>query len=138
MTTPKIVLDSNIFVAAGFSRRSHSARLLDRVRAGELRLMWHEATVAETRHQLEKIPPLSWQPVAVLFAGRNQFAGELPLADYLFIADPDDRKFAALAEQVGALLVTNDEHLLSAAARLTVPVLTPAAAVAWLSAGESP
>lgn len=130
MASHKIVLDSNIFVGAGFNPHSHSARLLERVRMRQLRIIWHELTLAETRHQLEKIPPLSWQPVAALFEARNQHMDELPLADYAFIEDPDDRKFAALAEQTGSLLVTNDEHLLSAAAYLTVLVLTPSAALA--------
>lgn len=130
MPTPKIVLDSNIFVGAGFNPRSSSARLVAWVREGRLRLIWHELTLAETRYQLEKIPPLDWEPVATLFVSRNQMRDDLPLEHYAFIADPDDRKFAALAEKAGALLVTNDEHLLSAATYLNVPVLTPTAAVA--------
>lgn len=131
--TPKIVLDSNIFVGAGFNPQSSSARLVGWVREGRLRLIWHELTLAETRYQLEKIPPLDWKEVAALFRSRNEFIGNLPLDDYAFIADPDDRKFAALAEKAEALLVTNDEHLLSAATYLNVPVLTPTAAVARLA-----
>lgn len=130
MPPPKIVLDSNIFVGAAFNAQSNSARLVEWVREGRLRLIWHELTLAETRFQLEKIPPLAWEPVAALFASRNQFRDDLPLADYTFIDDPDDRKFAALAEKTEALLITSDEHLLSAATYLNVPVLTPAAAVA--------
>jgi len=130
---PKIVLDSNIFVGAGFNPQSSSAQLVGWVREGRLRLIWHELTLAETRYQLEKIPPLDWEPVATLFRSRNELRDDLPLVDYAFIADPDDRKFAALAEKADALLVTSDEHLLSAAAYLNVPVLTPAAAVTRFS-----
>lgn len=133
MPASKIVLDSNIFVGAAFNPASSSARLLAWVPEGRLRLIWHELTLAETRFQLEKIPPLAWEPVATLFELRNQFREDLPLADYPFIDDPDDRKFAALAQKADALLVTNDEHLLSAATYLNVPVLTPAAATARLA-----
>jgi predicted nucleic acid-binding protein len=129
---PKIVLDSNIFVGAAFNPASSSARLLAWVREGRLRLIWHELTLAETRYQLEKIPPLAWEPVAGLFESRNQFREGLPLAGCDFIPDPDDRKFAALAEKADALLVTNDEHLLAARDYLNVPVLTPRDAVARL------
>jgi predicted nucleic acid-binding protein len=133
MTVNKVVYDSNVFVAAAFNPHSSSARLVEWVRAGRLRLIWHTSTQQETRYQLKKIPPLSWEPFAGLFAAKNQFEGELPVARYTFIADPDDRKFAALAEATRAMLVTNDEHLLAVAVQLSVPVLAPRAAVEALS-----
>ena len=131
----KVVLDSNVFVATAFNRGSSSARLVEWVRSGRLRLMWHHSTLQETRHQLQKIPPISWDPFADLFAGENRIEGELPLESYQFIGDRDDRKFAAVAERAGAVLVSNDQDLLSAAARLRVPVLTTGEAVArWSEA----
>jgi uncharacterized protein len=129
----KVVLDSNVFVAAGFNPQSSSAQLVAWIRAQRLRLMWHASTLEETRYQLKKIPPLSWEPFAALFERRNEFHGELALARYDFIADEDDRKFAALAEAVDAVLVSNDDHLLAVADRLSVPVLTPRVAVANLA-----
>ena len=120
----KVVLDSNIFVAAAFNKRSNSAQLIAMARQGRLRLMWHRQTREETRIQLEKIPPISWQPFADLFDPRNEIKDDLPVDQYAFIPDPDDRKFAALAEKAQAVLVTNDQHLLSVAGRLGVEVLT--------------
>ena len=126
----KVVLDSNVFVAAAFNRESDSARLVEWVRSRRLRLMWHRATRQETRHQLQKIPPISWEPFADLFAEENRVEGELSLQSYGFIGDKDDHKFAAVAESAAAVLVSNDQDLLSAAARLSVPVLTTGEAVA--------
>jgi uncharacterized protein len=133
MIVDKVVYDSNVFVAAAFNPGSSSAQLIAWARAGRLRLLWHTSTLEETRYQLKKIPPLAWEPFAGLFTGRNQFEGELALERYPFITDPDDRKFAALAEATGAMLVTNDDHLLAVAAQLSVPVLAPRAAVEALA-----
>jgi predicted nucleic acid-binding protein len=126
----KAVLDSNVFVAAGFNKQSSSAQLVAWVREGRLQMPWHELTREEIRHQLQKIPPLRWQPFAELFRAEHEVTEVLALEEYNFIEDRDDRKFAALAEKTEAFLVSNDEHLLSVRGRLTVLVLTPGRAVA--------
>ena len=132
----KVVLDSNVFVAAAFNKRSSSAQLVEWVRSERLRLMWHPSTLEETRHQLEKIPPISWEPFAGLFQEAGRIEGELALNPYEFVGDRDDRKFAAAAEKAGAVLVSNDQDLLSVAARLRVPVLTTGEAVARWSTSD--
>ena len=43
----EVVLDTNVFVAAGFNRGSHSAWLVEAVRDGRLRMVWDNATRAE-------------------------------------------------------------------------------------------
>jgi PIN domain len=45
-----VVLDTNVFVAAGFNPGSHSARLVEAVRDGRLRMVWNDATHAEIEH----------------------------------------------------------------------------------------
>src|SRR5690242_20609336 len=42
-----VVLDTNVFVAAGFNPGSHSARLVEAVRDGRLRMIWDDTTRAE-------------------------------------------------------------------------------------------
>lgn len=121
----KVIFDSNIFVAAAFNRRSASARLVNMAREGLLRMMWHGETRAETRLQLQKIPPISWEPFADLFVDENKVPGMLDVAAFTFVDDRDDRKFAALAVQAGATLVTNDGHLLDVAKQIGAPVVTP-------------
>ena len=73
--TPQVVLDTNVFVGAGFNPRSHSALLLEAVRDGRLRMVWDDATHEEIYHVLRRIPRLSWGAVAELFRDEDRFDG---------------------------------------------------------------
>jgi len=66
-TAARVVLDTNVFVGAGFNPESASAELVRQVRDGALRMPWTEATRAEVERILTKIPPLSWDDVRGLF-----------------------------------------------------------------------
>ncbi len=123
----KVVLDTNILVAAGFERRSSSAQIVQAVRADRIVLTWDEPTLAETRHILRKIPPLRWEAFADLYTAEGRHAGDVPPTGFDMIADPADRKFAALAVAADAVLVSNDDHLLGVSDRLPLTVLTPGA-----------
>lgn len=127
MSAESIILDTNVFVAAGFNRRSAAARIVERVRAGRLRMVWNERTRRETQQILSKIPPLSWDDVADLFRPEDCQAGKTVGDEFDFIRDPDDRKFAALSAATGTVLLTNDAHLLLHRQRATVKILTPSA-----------
>jgi uncharacterized protein len=120
-----VVLDTNVFVAAGFNPGSHSARLVESVRDGRLRMIWDDATREETEHVMRQIPPLSWARIADLFRAEDRFGDSTHPEAYGFVPDPADRKFAALAEAVRATLVTSDAGLLNARERLAVRVLKP-------------
>jgi predicted nucleic acid-binding protein len=122
----RAVLDTNVFVAAGFKRNSASARIVDQVRAGDLRMVWNNETRGETQHILSKIPPISWIDVAELFREEDRFPGPTSPEKFDYIPDHDDRKFAALAEAAGAVLITNDDHLLSNREPSGLEILTPA------------
>jgi uncharacterized protein len=121
----KVVLDTNVFVAAGFNPGSHSARLVAALRDGRLRMVWDDATRAEIEHVLRQIPPLSWTRVADLFRPEDRFPGATNPQDFSCVPDPADRKFAALADAAHAPLVTSDAGLLRAGGQLAVPVLKP-------------
>jgi predicted nucleic acid-binding protein len=122
-----IVLDTNVFVAAGFNPLSHATRLLAAVRGGVLTLIWQAETRAEVLYVLGRIPPLRRLDVAELFQADVEYTAPLDRTPYTFVPDPADRIFAALAEAAGAALVTNDAHLLDHHHALRVPVLTPRA-----------
>ena len=122
---PQVILDTNVFVAAGFRAGSCTARIVQAVRRGQLELVWNEATRRETRHILHKIPRLSWEDVAGLFVESNGYRGEVFVERFEAISDPDDRKFTALAEATGAALLTNDRGLLRQRDALQLPILTP-------------
>src|SRR5215211_1222060 len=111
---PAAVLDTNVFVGAGFNRSSHSARLVKAVEDGRLRMVWNDATRREVERILRRIPRLSWERVAPLFREEWTYVGETHPEQFDYVPDPADRHFAALADAAGVPLVTSDDHLLQA------------------------
>jgi predicted nucleic acid-binding protein len=124
---PRVVLDTNIFVAAGFNPQSHAAQLLHDIQAGRLRMVWNDETRGETAHILRQIPRLDWAAAEPLFVEENRFIGATPVESFAAIADRDDRKFAALAQAAQATLITNDAHLLDQQAAPGLAAMTPKA-----------
>lgn len=124
-----VVLDTNVFIAAGFNRHSASARLLGEIRSGSLLLLWDERTRAETSRLVGQIPPLNWSEMAELFRPEGRVPQATPPQKLRQIEDPADRKFAALAIRAGAPLVTMDNHLLSVKSELGCLVLRPREAI---------
>lgn len=122
---PPVVLDTNVFVAAGFNPDSASDRIISAVRHGSLRMIWNDETRKETRSILEKIPPLSWTAVADLFRNEERLDAETRPERFTQIPDPDDRKFAALAHASGAILISQDTDLLATPHRIDLLVVTP-------------
>jgi uncharacterized protein len=120
-----VVLDTNVLVAAGFNPRSASAKIVDAVKRGELTMVWNEATRREIERIVHQIPPLRSQAVEQLFHPEARFADPTHPERFAEIPDPDDRKFAALADASGAILISNDEHLLGYRDRTNLTVLTP-------------
>src|SRR6516162_3596476 len=120
-----VVVDTNVFVAAGFSPNSASARLLDGIREGRFRLIWNQPTRRETEMILRRIPRLDWRIAADLFRPEGEFTGPVDPSAFTAIADPDDRKFAALAAAANAPLVTSDKLVLAQRGRIGVDIATP-------------
>jgi uncharacterized protein len=127
MPATTVVLDTNVFVAAGFNPRSASAKILEAVKDGRVRMVWNEATRGETERILQKIPPLRARPVAELFRPLDQFTAPTHPERFAAIPDPEDRKFAALAHAAGAIVISNDQHLLDHCNDGDPEVLTPGA-----------
>ncbi len=120
-----VVVDTNLFVAAGFNPDSDSARILEAVRAGTLRLVWDGPTRRETEHVVGKIPPLRGTDLSAYFDVAGRYDGLTDPDAFVFIPDPADRKFAALAAATGAVLITSDRHLLDGRPHSGVVILTP-------------
>ena len=116
----RVILDTNVFVAAGFKAGSASADLIEAVRAGPLVQVWNAGTRDETHAVLARIPRLDWEAVTDLFGSAGRFDAALDLAPVDFVADPADRKFAALSLATGTPLVSADADLLSHPDRLDV------------------
>jgi predicted nucleic acid-binding protein len=120
-----VVVDTNVFVAAGFNPRSAAARILAGIREGRFRLIWDQPTRRETEMILRRIPRLDWHTVADLFRPEGEFTGPVDPDAFAVVPDPDDRKFAALSAAANVPLVTNDNHLLGSASTSSVAVVTP-------------
>ena len=123
----RIVIDTNVFVAAGFNPRSAAAKILTAAREGRLQLIWNEPTRRETEMILRRIPPLNWESVADLFQPEMEFTGSVDPERFALVRDPEDRKFAALSAAAQTPLVTNDKDLLSHNNCTGIDVLTPRA-----------
>lgn len=123
----RAVIDTNVFIAAGFNPGSASASILDLIRLGHLITVWNEATRCETRTLFERIPRLDWNHAAPLFRDEGRYDLETDTGRVDFVTDPGDRKFAALSLASGAPIVSSDDHLLAHRDRLTV--WTPSAFV---------
>jgi hypothetical protein len=87
--------------------------------------VWDEATRRETEHVVGKIPPPAGTDLAGLFLPDGRHDGPTDPHAFGFIPDSADRKFAALAAATGAVLVTNDRHLLDGRPHPGLVVLTP-------------
>jgi predicted nucleic acid-binding protein len=125
-----VVIDTNVFVAAGFNPGSASARILTGIREGRFRLIWNEPTRRETEMILRRIPRLYWETVADLFRPEGKFTGLVDPDAFAVIEDPDDRKFAALSAAARAPLVTSDKHVLAQSSAGGFEAVTPTAFLA--------
>jgi uncharacterized protein len=126
----RIVIDTNVFVAAGFNPRSAAARILAAVREGRLQMIWNEPTRRETEMILRQIPHLDWESVADLFEPEMEFSGPVDPESFDFVPDLEDRKFAALSLAAQTSLVTSDKHLLSNKYSIGIDALAPHAFLA--------
>jgi predicted nucleic acid-binding protein len=127
MPLSAVVLDTNVFVAAGFNLRSASAKIVDAVKQRKLRMVWNDPTRREIEYIMEQIPPLRAHAVGEIFRPAGRFTAATHPEWFTDIPDPDDCKFAALAHAAGAILISNDEHLLRYQGRMDLTVLTPSA-----------
>lgn len=125
MSDTRLVVDTNVFVAAGFKRASHSARIVGLIRTGDLDLVWDAKTRREIEHTVGRIPVLSNAILDDLFREKDFFDGTLNEGEFEYISDPADRKFAALAVAAGVSLISSDNHLLAWRDRIPVLVMTP-------------
>ncbi|HEV2107178.1 MAG TPA: putative toxin-antitoxin system toxin component, PIN family [Thermomicrobiales bacterium] len=121
----RVILDTNIFVGAGFNPRSSSAKILDLIEEGSVALIWNDATLREIEKIIRRIPKLAWEDFARLFQDEHKYTHQAPEGDFLQIEDPDDRKFAALAQATQAVLISIDDHLLSQRANLDIRIMRP-------------
>jgi len=122
-STP-VVIDTNVFVGAAFKPESGAGLVVQAVREGRVRMPWSDATRGEIEAVVTKIPPISWSAIRDLFRAEDRVQGSPDESELDWVGDPNDRKFAALARAAGAILVSNDDHLLARREEASITVLT--------------
>jgi len=127
----RVVLDTNVLVAAAYNPRSASRQVVEACLGGELtpvlsRAIRREyefilARAARGRPYLERVHQLLDGAEVVEPAQTPRVVPD----------DPEDDKLVAVALAAGAALVTNDAHLLALAGRGGLEVVRPAGVRAW-------
>jgi putative PIN family toxin of toxin-antitoxin system len=113
MTIPRVVLDTNVFVAAHWNPRSASAAILEAARDGSVTLCESDAVEQETRAVLRAIrarEEFYFQAVELLLEA-ERVCPHTRLS--VVPEDPNDNKLLECAAAAGAnYLITSDKHLL--------------------------
>lgn len=143
MKAERLVIDSNVWIAALISPTGTARQLVDAVLDHDVDILMSEATFAELVSRLDR-PKFDRY--------REQEAWNLFLSELVELAawhedtgtatgisrDPDDDKFLALAVTGQAdAIISGDRDLLELAAHEGVPVLSPAQFLLHLRESES-
>lgn len=102
-----IIIDPNLVITAGFNSRSASARMLQQVEPGRLRMTWVPETRREIEHAVGKTPDLSGRTHRALFREDGCFQGKTYPVRIEYVCDPADRTSAAFADASGATLIND-------------------------------
>jgi putative PIN family toxin of toxin-antitoxin system len=121
----RVVLDTNVLVAAAYNPRSASRRVVDACLEGELTPVLSGALrreyefildrAARSRPYLEKIQRVLNSAEVVEPAQTPRVVPD----------DPEDDKLVAVARAAGAVLISNDAHLLALAGHEGLMVVRP-------------
>ncbi len=122
----RIVLDTNLLIAAAYSPGSASRSILEACLEGRFQVLLSEQLRKEYELILDRAlrDGRYREPLAQLIDGAIPFEPES--VPRVVPEDPDDDKLLALAvEGQAAALVTNDRHLLQLHPYQGVPILRP-------------
>lgn len=129
----KIVIDTNIFINATFAKTGASAKILELIDKGKLKLLVSEDILAEYKYQLgfpyiAKRHEQSAKNIAKTI-DRIISKAKIVKVEYrvrLVHADPSDNKFLECAYAAGAeFIVSSDNHLLSLKSWQDIQIVTP-------------
>lgn len=125
----RVVLDTNLFVAALFNKRSASHTILSNVKQGTVVFLWTDATRKETERVVDTIIRAAGRGKRKELLDDTFAAGEYvsspPRIRYIK-DDPTDDKFLACAVKGKAdYIISNDEHLRAVGEFQGIPVVTP-------------
>ena len=150
----KIVIDTNLLIAAFFNKKSASFKILKEGTEGKIKILWTESIKKEgekilsnIQHSLAsgsrktrknyrlaqelKIREEDSLDLDKVFKKENKIE-KAPRVNFIK-EDPTDNKFLACALKGGAqMIVTNDRHLLKIKKFKEIPTLTPIQALKML------
>jgi putative PIN family toxin of toxin-antitoxin system len=130
---PRIVLDTNVLIAAARSPDSASRWIVEACCAGRFLLLVSDALLREYDFIRERaLRGVDSAPLLDELVGRAERVRADP-SRHRVPDDPDDAKVLATAADGGAcVLVTNDQHLLCLDPCGELRILRPGAARRWL------
>jgi predicted nucleic acid-binding protein len=123
---PRVVLDTNVLVAAAYRPGSASRRVVEACLGGRLAAVLSPALRRECESVLARAArglPYTEQLHRLLGGAEVVEPGQAPR---VVPDDPGDDKLVAAARVAGAALVTSDAHLLSVARREGLQAVRPA------------
>lgn len=134
------VVDTNVLVSGLLSAHGASARVIDLLTTGDLRLAYDDRIAAEYRQVLAR-PRFGFDLGAaadlldyVLAEGLPLVARPLPVV----LPDPSDLPFLEVAVEAAAPLITGNQRHFPADACAGIEVLTPAAFIdRWRKSSEA-
>ncbi len=122
----RVVLDTNVLVAAAYNPSSASRRLVEACLLGEITIILSAAVRKEYEFILGRaVRGRRYAERLRLLVGRAE-AVEPGEAPRVVPDDPEDDKLVAAALAGGAVLVSNDGHLLAVAGHRGLRVMRPA------------
>lgn len=127
---PRLVIDTNIFIAAVRAPDSASRQLLDAIGQGRATLLVSKPVFQEYRHILSKAVGTGERQRLIREWIGHAEAIEATRGARVVTDDPDDDKFVELAQQGRATaIITNDQHLHAIAQEIEIPILRPSQAI---------
>jgi putative PIN family toxin of toxin-antitoxin system len=135
----RIVLDTNVLVAAAYAPGSSSRKIVEASLAGRLEVVVSPAVLKEYHAILPRAvrKPEGYDQILRLLEQAK--VAQLASVPKVVAEDPDDDKFVATAVAGGVdALVTNDRHLLALDPHQTIRILRPATFARHLEDGGPP
>jgi len=126
MQRHKVVLDTNLFIAAFFNKKSFSYKILDMAKRNEISLIVSDEILKEINHILRNIKPnSSFKNKINLILKKAKLIKNIPKVKEIK-KDSSDNKFLATAFAGKAdFIISNDKHLLSLKKFYKIEILTP-------------
>lgn len=121
----RIVIDTNLIIAARFNPESASAKILEKAEKGELELIWSDGMYREAMQILQNVraDEKFYKRIEKILNNSHKVT-QLPRIN-IIQEDPSDNMFLAAALQGGAdYIVSNDRHLLHLKEFQGIPIVS--------------